>query len=218
MNHRDRGAVRTSREELEHLHLAAGAILSDVPLRDVTVVDLPGGGAGRTMADVRALLGSGKVEAASPVVRALFALRWFLGRVFHWDTARAKQTEQSYVHRLGPEVETRSLVPPGSPDGPFRLLYLFDKESLAEIQNATVHAFLSTALVQTELGYRLYWAVYVKPTSWLTPLYMAAIEPFRRFIVYPALLRRLRRAWKARYTAGGPSAASTARTPRHRAP
>jgi hypothetical protein len=31
------------------------------------------------------------------------------------------------------------------------------------------------------------------------PIYMALIEPFRRFIVYPALLRRLRRAWSERY-------------------
>jgi hypothetical protein len=190
--------MRTSREELEHLHLEASAILRDVPLRDVSVVDLPGGGDGRTLADVKALLGAG-AEGASPVVRALFAVRWFLGRLFGWDTARAKQTEQSFVQRLTPELAKRSLVPPGSPDGPFRLLYLFDKESLAEIQNATVHAFLSSALVQTDHGYRLYWAVYVKPISWLTPFYMAAIEPFRRFIVYPALLRRLRRAWMARF-------------------
>jgi hypothetical protein len=28
---------------------------------------------------------------------------------------------------------------------------------------------------------------------------MALIEPFRRFLVYPALFARLRRAWIARY-------------------
>jgi hypothetical protein len=28
---------------------------------------------------------------------------------------------------------------------------------------------------------------------------MALIEPFRRFIVYPAMLGRIRRAWTARY-------------------
>jgi hypothetical protein len=39
----------------------------------------------------------------------------------------------------------------------------------------------------------------VKPSSWLTPVYMALIEPFRRFIVYPAMLGRVRRAWTARY-------------------
>ena len=46
-----------------------------------------------------------------------------------------------------------------------------------------------------------YWAVYVRPVSWLTRPYLIAIEPFRRFIVYPALLRRIRRAWLAAYGA-----------------
>jgi hypothetical protein len=81
----------------------------------------------------------------------------------------------------------------------FRLLYLLGRESLAEIRNATVHAFLCAALYERPSGYRLYWAVYVKPVSWLTPMYMALIEPFRRFIVYPAMLGRIRRAWTARY-------------------
>jgi hypothetical protein len=30
---------------------------------------------------------------------------------------------------------------------------------------------------------------------------MAVIEPFRRFLVYPSLLRRLRREWVRRYAA-----------------
>jgi hypothetical protein len=45
----------------------------------------------------------------------------------------------------------------------------------------------------------MYWAVYVLPVSWFTRPYLIAIEPFRRFIVYPAMLRRIRRAWIARY-------------------
>jgi hypothetical protein len=192
--------MRAPPEELTRLGLAASAILHDVPLRDLSVVDLPGGGAGRTLADVRALIGAGKLTAAAPA-RALFALRWFLGRLLGWDAPRHQHPEASYLHRLSDEIKRRSLLPPGSPDGPFRLLYLLDRESLAEIQNATVHAFLATALIETNIGYRLYWAVYVKPVSWLTPVYMTLIEPFRRFVVYPALLRRLRRAWQTRYPA-----------------
>jgi hypothetical protein len=188
--------MRVSSAELERLGLEAAAILRDVPLRDVSAVDLPGGGARRTLADVRALLGAGRPSAP---VRALFALRWFLGRLFGWDAPRHQHPETSYLHRLSDEMKGRSRVAPGSPDGPFRLLYLFDRESLAEIENATVHAFLSAALIETDRGYRLYWAVYVKPVSWLTPFYMTLIEPFRRFIVYPTLLRRLRQAWQARY-------------------
>jgi hypothetical protein len=66
-----------------------------------------------------------------------------------------------------------------------------------------VHGFLAFALEELPAGYRLYWAVYVKPTSPLTPVYLALIEPFRRFIVYPSLLRRVRKAWMARYGAPG---------------
>jgi hypothetical protein len=51
----------------------------------------------------------------------------------------------------------------------------------------------------TASGYRFYWAIYVKNVSWLTPVYMALIEPFRRFVVYPAILRRLRAAWVEAY-------------------
>jgi hypothetical protein len=44
--------------------------------------------------------------------------------------------------------------------------------------------------------------VYVEPTSWLTPVYMALIEPFRRFVVYPSLLGGVTRAWAERYATG----------------
>jgi hypothetical protein len=51
------------------------------------------------------------------------------------------------------------------------------------------------ALRRGDGGYRLYWAVYVAPVSRFSPIYMAMIEPFRRFVVYPSILGRLRRAW-----------------------
>ena len=83
-------------------------------------------------------------------------------------------------------------------DGPFLVLYQFPGEALSETRNATVHGYLCTALARTARGYRLYWGVYVIPVSWLTRPYLIAIEPFRR-ILYPAMLRRIRRAWRAAY-------------------
>ena len=112
-------------------------MLHDVPLYDVSVVDLPGGGDGQTVADIRAL------DAALPpsrVANALFGARRFLGRVFSWERV------------------------------PIR-----PEDSL--------------------LGRRV---------SWLTRPYLIAIEPFRRFILYPAMLRRIRRAWLAAYGATAP--------------
>jgi len=189
------------------LPLEVHAILEDVPLQDVTAVDLPDGGPGRTLSDVRALIPTGELLSANPLVRALFALRLWLGRVFGWDRPEHDRPQTSYLSRVTPALRARSLVQPGTMEGGFRLLYLLGQESLAEIRNATVHAFLCVALCEHPGGYRLYWAVYVKPASWLTPVYMALIEPFRRFIVYPAMLGRVRRAWTARYL--NPITAST---------
>jgi hypothetical protein len=200
-------AMRVDVAQFRMLPLEVHAILKDVPPRDVTVVDLPGGGPGRTLSDVRALISTSDLLSASPLARALFALRLWLGRAFGWDRPQHAPPQMSYLSRVPPALQARSLVQPGTIEGGFRLLYLVENESLAEIRNATAHAFLCAALCEGPGGYRLYWAVYVKPSSWLTPVYMALIEPFRRFIVYPAMLGRVRRAWTARYPE--PIAAST---------
>lgn len=190
--------MRVDVAQFRKLPLEVHAILENVPLKDVSAVDLPGGGPGQTLSDVRALISTRDLLGANPVARALFAFRLWLGRVFGWDRPRHDPPQSSFLSRVAPPLQERSLVQPGTMEGGFRLLYLIEKESLAEIRNATVHAFLCAALCERPDGYRLYWAVYVKPMSWLTPLYMALIEPFRRFIVYPAMLGRIRRAWTAR--------------------
>jgi hypothetical protein len=79
------------------------------------------------------------------------------------------------------------------------VLYAFGNEAVAEIRNRTAHGSMALALVPRAGGYTLYIAVYVKPVSRLTPLYLAVIEPFRRFIVYPALCRGARRSWARAY-------------------
>jgi hypothetical protein len=189
--------MRVPAEEYLRLPLEAHALLADVPLQDVSAIDLPGGGPGRTIADVRALTKRGR--PASGVVRLLFGVRSLVGRLLGWDRAEHERPELSYRGRLGAALVARSLEPPGTPDGPFQTLYLLEREGAQEIRNATVHAFLAFALVERERGYRLYWAVHVAPVSPFTRVYMAVIEPFRRFIVYPSLLRQVRRAWIARY-------------------
>ena len=39
-------------------------------------------------------------------------------------------------------------------------------------------------------------AVYAQPRGWFGRLYMAAIEPFRRFVIYPTFIRAVERRWK----------------------
>jgi len=41
-------------------------------------------------------------------------------------------------------------------------------------------------------------AVLVKPNGVLGNAYMAAINPFRHFVVYPAAMRQIEAAWQAR--------------------
>ena len=186
-------------DEFRALPLRCHAFLHDAPLHDVWAIDLDGGGPGRTMTDVDALGSPGRVSDPPLIVRALFALRVALGRVFRLDDPRDDRLETSYVHRLTAEDRARTAVEPGTRRGIFRVLYVFDDEMASETRNATVHAFVVMALRPRAGGYRLYWGIYVKPVGRITAFYMALIDPFRRFIVYPALIRQVQRAWGGAY-------------------
>jgi hypothetical protein len=168
-------------------------------------VDLPGGGPGRTLADLALLFPARELLRARGAAGVLIRLRFWLGRRFGWDRPEHDPAEGSYLSRVGEHLQARSQPPSGTREGALHTLYQLPHESLIEIRNATVHAFLCEVLREQPGGYRLYWGVYVKPTSWLTPLYMALIEPFRRFIVYPALFSRIRRRWERHYGGAGAS-------------
>ena len=84
-------------------------------------------------------------------------------------------------------------------DGPFTVLYVHPMETVSEIRNATVHGFLVWALEPTSTGYQLFWAVHVLPVSVWTRPYMMLIDPFRRWVVYPALLRRIHESWARQF-------------------
>ena len=123
-------------------------------------------------------------------------MRGGLGRLFGWDEApRGGDAPASYLGRLSEEERARSLVTPGTREGPFTVLSVTPHEAISEAINATVHAFSVYALVERPAGYAFYWAIHVKPVSWLTPWYMLLIDPFRRFVVYPAVLKALRTRW-----------------------
>jgi hypothetical protein len=191
-----RFTMRASAAEYLSLPLRAHELLHDVRLYDVSVVGLPRGGSGRTLADVRALDG---VASPSAIATLIYRLRHFLGAMFGWDRRRIRP-EESLLRRLSDGDWRKSEVPPGTPDGEFLVLYRFPAEELREILNATVHGFICTALVSTPTDYRLYWGVYVRHVSWLTRPYLLVIEPFR-WILYPAMLRRIRRNWISSYGA-----------------
>ena len=196
--------MRVDAADFQKLDLRCHALLRDVPLHDVWAIPLPGGGPGRTVNDLRALLHGGRWPAPNVAVRALFALRRCLGRVFRWDEERHDAPGASYVHRLTEADRLQSQVPPGSRAGRFRVLYVTQNEALSEIRNATVHGFVALVLTHRERGYVVYAAIYVKGVGRFTALYMALIDPFRRFVVYPALAHQVQEAWLRTYSESRP--------------
>lgn len=187
--------------EYRQLDLRAHSLLGEVPLHDVWLIELEGGGPGRTIEDVRRCFTPQTMTTANAAVRWLFALRRWLGRTFRWDTAKAGEQweKELFVHRLTAEDRARSLVAPGSSDGLLKIVYVFPNEALSEVRNATVHAFSCLALRETLKGYRVYWAIYVRSIGPWTPSYMRLIDPFRRAVVYPAVISRVRLTWKITY-------------------
>ena len=91
------------------------------------------------------------------------------------------------------------VAPAGTPAGLFRIVYRFENEQLLEVINRTVHGAALSALVESADAYRFYFGVYVHSVGRLTPIYMALIDPFRKLIVYPSLLRSVRTTWNRTY-------------------
>jgi Protein of unknown function (DUF2867) len=188
---------RISAAEYRAVPLRVHALLADVPLHDVWAVDLPPVREDVTRDECHRILGEfrsiGRLPAAA---RALFRLRLFLGRILRLEDEPTTAGAASFATRLTAEDRARSWTAPGTPDGLFRVVYRFADEALVEVHNRTVHAALLTALAKAQGGYRLYLAVYVCKGGWITRVYMALIDPFRRWIIYPALLNGIRAAWE----------------------
>ena len=188
--------MRATAEDYEAIDLRAHSLLAGVPLHDVWTVELPGGGPGRTIVDLRAVFSIESFTAGNSAARFLFGLRAWLGRIFGWDRDPSPHVSRdSFLSRLSAADRESSLVAPDTREGPFRVLFVSPRESISEIQNPTVHAFSVFALLGCDSGYRLYWAIYVQPVGRITGWYMRLIDPFRRFIIYPAVLRHIRTAW-----------------------
>ena len=190
---------QVSEREFRALPLRVHQFLADVPLHDVWVVDLPCARAGITLDEFLRRTGD-RLFTPSPAGRVLLEIRWFVGRLLGWDRDRTTSNPSSdsaptFADRLTPGDRARSLATPGTCDGPFCVVYRFENEQLGEVLNRTVHAAALSALQETANGYRFYFAVYVRNVSRLTPLYMTLIDPFRKLIVYPSLLRSVRRNW-----------------------
>jgi len=183
-----------STQEFERLPLRVHDFLAGVPLHDVWAVDLPRTRSGITL-DEFVRKASVRPCSLSPLARALLNIRLFVGRLLGWDREPAAIAWDGFAKRLTAGDLSKSLVAPGTPEGLFHVVYRFENEQLLEVINRTVHAAALSALVETANSYRFYFGVYVRHVSAFTPIYMALIDPFRKLVVYPSLLRTVRSNW-----------------------
>jgi Protein of unknown function (DUF2867) len=200
---------QVSTQEFERLPLRVHTFLAGVPLHDVWSVDLPRWRGGVMLDEFLRTASNGKLDTCgcskssslftpSPLVRMLLDIRFFVGRVFGWD--REPAATATFATRLTDADHSRSLAAAGTRDGFFRVVYRFENEQVVELINRTVHAAALSALVETATAYRFYLGVYVRSVSRFTPFYMALIDPFRKLIVYPSLMRSVRARWNQAFS------------------
>lgn len=174
------------------------ALTDDFRLEDVWALPTPGGPDDFPRL-VEAIAAGDPEQNSSPVVRALFAIRWKLGELFGWDDAHGGVGARVPTLRDRLPEDLRAVPSgPGFDALPFSSLYLLDDEWAGEIANRTMHGVMHLGWVPDGAGgYRGQLAVLVKPNGVFGELYMAAIRPFRYVLVYPALLRQIGATWRA---------------------
>ena len=183
-------------------------IVPDFTLEDAW--ELPvGGGADEFPAVLELMAASDPANAESLPTRLLWRLRdrlgaWFdLGRVSSPNGGESGPPipgtgETSLAGRLPEDLRgTAADVDFGSL--PFVPLFRTADEFAAEIGNQTVHGVMHLAWAKRGGGrHQAEMAIYVKPRGRFGTVYMAAIKPFRHWIVYPALMRQSERTWASR--------------------
>ena len=170
-------------------------ITADFAIEDVWSLPTPGG-PGDFPRLVEMIAASDPAQASNPAVRALFAVREKVGALLGWDDPSA--SAPTLKDRL--PTDLRDASPGPVFEGvPFSSLYLTDDEWAGEIANRTVHGVMHLGWVEDGAGgYHGQMAVLVKRNGLLGTAYMAAIAPFRHWIVYPRMLQEMGRRWQAR--------------------
>ena len=174
-------------------------LTADFRLEDVWALPTPGG-----LDDfprlVQLFASGDPSKGSSRAARALWAIRWKVGELLGWEDPDAGLG--SRVPTLSDRLPADLRDAPSGPDFdalPFTSLYLIDDEFAAEVANKTMHGVVHLGWVPDGPGgFRGQMAVIVKPNGLLGTGYMAAINPFRHLIVYPRMLRKLERQWRAR--------------------
>ena len=133
----------------------------------------------------------------------LFRLRLSLGKLLNLEDQNIIVNElipgsirHRYAQQEGLSFEDLPSLSKGDLD--FAPVYILEDEHLSEIENKTVHAALHFSRVpmgDATWGVRM--AVYVKPKGRSGKAYMLLIKPFRWWIVYPTLMKIVKREWES---------------------
>src|SRR5699024_12150752 len=129
--------------------------------------------------------------------KALFAIRWKLGRLFGWETtdSRAEKCVVTLRERLPDDLQEGHRGP-DFVGVSFHSVYVTDTESVCELANKTVHALMHIGWVANGDGtYTGQMTALVMPNGTLGKVYMTCVKPIRRSIVYPQLIRSIGRNW-----------------------
>ncbi len=157
-----------SKQEFERLPLRIHEFLAGVPLHDVWAIDLPRTRSGITLDEFLRTAGT------RPRVGC--------------DCCKDDRSGKGSVLTRSPVVRTLLNI---------RLfvgrLLGWDREPASTAWEP--FATRLTTVVETANAYRFYFGVYVRSVGRFTPVYMALIDPFRKLVVYPALLRTVRASW-----------------------
>ncbi|MGA4845714.1 DUF2867 domain-containing protein [Streptomyces sp. G5(2025)] len=173
-------------------------ITSDFRLYDVWALPTPGGPDDFPLL-VRDTVAGDTSDSPSAVARALFAIRWKLGKLLGWDRPEAGVGSRVATLRDRLPADLREgLAGPKFEKLPFTSVYLTDDEWASEMSNRTVHGVMHLSWVPDGAGgHRGQMAVLVKPNGLFGKAYMAAIAPFRHLFVYPPLMRGIGETWRA---------------------
>ena len=171
----------------------------DFRLEDAWALPTPGG-PDDFLRLVQGIASGDPSQGSSRAARTLWAIRWKAGELLGWDGKDAGVGSRVPTLRDRLPADLRDAPTGPEPDAlPFASLYLTDDEWAAKIANRTRHGVMHIGWVPDGAGgYRGQMAVYAKPNGRLGTVYMAAIAPFRHWIVYPSMLREMGRRWRSR--------------------
>jgi hypothetical protein len=177
------------------LDLRVHTLLADIPLHDVWVAQLPGGGTGRTLVDVNEAMAGGVTGDETVALAAAVTAYMLAARVLGLASEECFDTLSPARRRLTEADRARSIYQLGE----HGFVYHFEHEALLEIQTCTARAYYAFVLVPEEAGYTLYWGVYADSVSWFTSYYMSLIDPVRRLVVFPSFLQRVEKRWRDKW-------------------